>query len=120
MVQIYVSKLRRLLAPGQLHTRPPGYSLQLEPDALDLHRFERVVAEARASLDAGRAEQASDRFRAALALWRGPALAEFSSEPFARRRGGGSRSSASPRSKGGSRQISGSAVTVTSSASSRR
>jgi DNA-binding SARP family transcriptional activator len=29
MVQIYVSKLRKLLAPGTLHTRPPGYSLQL-------------------------------------------------------------------------------------------
>jgi DNA-binding SARP family transcriptional activator/pimeloyl-ACP methyl ester carboxylesterase len=83
MVQIYVSKLRKLLAPGTLHTRPPGYSLQLEPDELDLHRFERDVAEARAALDAGGAQQAADRLREALALWRGPALAEFASEPFA-------------------------------------
>jgi class 3 adenylate cyclase/DNA-binding SARP family transcriptional activator/tetratricopeptide (TPR) repeat protein len=83
MVQIYVSRLRRLLAPGTLHTRPPGYSLRVEPDELDFHRFERLVADARASLDDGRAEQASAGFRAALELWRGPALAEFSAEPFA-------------------------------------
>jgi DNA-binding SARP family transcriptional activator/pimeloyl-ACP methyl ester carboxylesterase len=87
MVQIYVSKLRKMLAPGQLHTRPPGYSLRLEPDELDLDRFERVVAQARVALDAGRAQQAADRLRDALALWRGPALAEFASEPFAQHEG---------------------------------
>ena len=37
----------------------------------------------RRALDAGRAEEASVDFRAALELWRGPALAEFASEPFA-------------------------------------
>jgi class 3 adenylate cyclase/DNA-binding SARP family transcriptional activator len=86
MVQIYVSKLRKAL-PGMLHTRPPGYALQLEPDALDLDRVERLAAEARSSLDAGRAEQASAGYRAALELWRGPALAEFTSEPFAQAEG---------------------------------
>src|SRR6266542_3569985 len=83
MVQIHVSKLRKVLAPGLLHTRPPGYSLQLAPDDVDLHRFERLVVKARTSLDVGRAEEASADFRAALELWRGPALAEFASEPFA-------------------------------------
>jgi predicted ATPase/class 3 adenylate cyclase/DNA-binding SARP family transcriptional activator len=83
MVQIYVSKLRKLLPPEMLHTRPPGYVLVVEPDELDLREFERLVAQARAALEAGLAEQASDSFRAALELWRGPALAEFSSEPFA-------------------------------------
>jgi class 3 adenylate cyclase/DNA-binding SARP family transcriptional activator len=87
MVQIYVSKLRKVLAAGMLHTRPPGYSLQLEPDELDLDRFERLVAEARANLDAGRPEQASAGYRAALELWRGPALAEFTAEPFAQAEG---------------------------------
>ena len=87
MVQIYVSKLRKMLAPGTLHTRPPGYSLQLEPDELDLHRFESAVAEARAALDVGRAQPAADRLREALALWRGPALVEFASEPFAQPEG---------------------------------
>jgi predicted ATPase/DNA-binding SARP family transcriptional activator len=83
MVQIYVSQLRKVLPPGTLHTRPPGYALVLEPDELDLHRFETIVAEARVALDGGRAEQASAGFRTALELWRGPALAEFASEPFA-------------------------------------
>ena len=87
MVQIYVSRLRKVLPPGMLHTRPPGYALALEREQLDLHRFERLVTEARASLDAGRAEQASAGFRAALGLWRGPALAEFASEPFAQPEG---------------------------------
>ena len=83
MVQIYVSHLRKVLPPGTLDTRPPGYSLQLEHDQLDLHRFERLVADARAALDAGRPEQAAAGFRSALELWRGPALTEFGAEPFA-------------------------------------
>ena len=83
MVQIYVSRLRKVVAPGTLHTRPPGYALQVDPDELDLRRFERLVAESRIALDAGRAEDASAGFRAALDLWRGPALAEFATEPFA-------------------------------------
>jgi class 3 adenylate cyclase len=83
MVQIYVSRLRKVLAEGALHTRPPGYALEVEPGELDLHLFEGLVAEGRSALDAGRAEEASRGFQAALALWRGPALAEFASEPFA-------------------------------------
>ncbi len=87
MVQIYVSKLRKALPAGVVHTRPPGYLLELGPDALDLDRFERLASEARASLHAGRAEHASRAYRAALGLWRGPALAEFTSEPFAQAEG---------------------------------
>ena len=87
MVQVYVSHLRKLLPPGTLKTRPPGYALELEPEQLDLNRFEAVVADARAALDAGRARQAAERFSEALSLWRGPALAEFASEPFAQAEG---------------------------------
>ena len=87
MVQIYVSKLRKALPAEMLHTRPPGYALQLEPDELDLQRFERLAAAARADLDSGRAEPATAGYRAALDLWRGPALAEFTSEPFAQAEG---------------------------------
>jgi class 3 adenylate cyclase/DNA-binding SARP family transcriptional activator/pimeloyl-ACP methyl ester carboxylesterase/tetratricopeptide (TPR) repeat protein len=83
MVQIYVSRLRKALPAGALHTRPPGYAIQVEPGELDLHRFEGLVAEARSALDAGEAEESSRGFRSALELWRGPALAEFASEPFA-------------------------------------
>src|SRR4051812_49609899 len=52
-VQVYVSRLRKLLPPKTLLTRPPGYLLQLDPDTLDLHRFERLLAEGRAALAEG-------------------------------------------------------------------
>jgi DNA-binding SARP family transcriptional activator len=83
MVQVHVSQLRKVLPPGTLRTRPPGYALCIEQEQLDLDRFEMLAAEARASLDTGRAEAAAKRFREALALWRGPAFAEFTMEPFA-------------------------------------
>jgi predicted ATPase/DNA-binding SARP family transcriptional activator len=78
-VQVYVSRLRKLLPEDTLVTRPPGYALEVEPDALDLQRFERLVAEARRADP----ERASLLLREALELWRGPALAEFAGEPFA-------------------------------------
>jgi DNA-binding SARP family transcriptional activator/pimeloyl-ACP methyl ester carboxylesterase len=82
MVQIHVSQLRKALPEPRLHTRAPGYSLEVEEGELDLSEFERLVGEGRGSLAEGDAENASRLLRDALALWRGPALAEFS-EPFA-------------------------------------
>ncbi len=82
MVQIYVSQLRKALPEPRLHTRSPGYVLELDGDELDLDRFERLVADGRAALAGGRPGDASDLIGRALALWRGPALTEFS-EPFA-------------------------------------
>ena len=79
-VQVYVSRLRKLLPDGMLVTRPPGYLLELEPEALDVQRFERLIAEARGSDPAG----AAGLLREALGLWRGPPLAEFADRPFAR------------------------------------
>jgi DNA-binding SARP family transcriptional activator len=79
-IQVYVSRLRKLLPEGTLATRPPGYVLAVEPDAVDLQRFERLVGAAR---DADPA-RSSELLREALALWRGPPLAEFAEEPFAR------------------------------------
>src|SRR6266498_2511026 len=83
MVQIHVSHLRKLLPAGVLVTQAPGYRVEVEPEALDLSRFARLRAEGRAALEAGDATAAAALLTAALALWRGPALAEFS-EPFAR------------------------------------
>ncbi|MDQ3875236.1 MAG: AfsR/SARP family transcriptional regulator, partial [Actinomycetota bacterium] len=86
-VQVYVSQLRKVLqppgSPEVLLTRPSGYQLQLEPDELDLHRFERLTAGARRALANGHAARASGMLREALALWRGPALADFALEPLA-------------------------------------
>jgi DNA-binding SARP family transcriptional activator/pimeloyl-ACP methyl ester carboxylesterase len=81
-VQVYVSRLRKVLPAGTLETRSPGYRLLVGDDALDLTRFERLAGEGRAALAAGDAEDAAAGLRDALALWRGPALVEFA-EPFA-------------------------------------
>jgi len=85
IVQIYVSRLRRALGSdgeGPLLTRPPGYVLQVPPGALDLERFERLVERARAAA-ANEPADAAAALREALALWRGPALADVAFEPFA-------------------------------------
>ncbi len=84
-----VSRLRRVLAPRNAEARPGalletiagGYRLAIEPDAVDAHRFKRLIDEARDAAAEIRASQLSS----ALALWRGPALADFAYEPFAQR-----------------------------------
>jgi len=68
--------------PAPLVTQPPGYLLRVAPEAIDATRFERMVAEAMA--EGARPEVAADRLAAALALWRGPAFAEFAGEEFCR------------------------------------
>src|SRR5512132_1177027 len=82
-LQGYVSRLRKLLPAETLLTRPPGYLLEIEPDDLDLRRFELLLAEGREALAQHDAEPAAQLLHEALALWRGPALAEFAYEPFA-------------------------------------
>jgi DNA-binding SARP family transcriptional activator len=78
-LQVYVSQLRRTLGRERVRTQPGGYRLVLEPDAVDLSRFERLVAEARAATPAA----AAPKLREAIGLWRGPALADVADEPFA-------------------------------------
>ena len=83
MVQIHVSQLRKALPEPRLHTRAPGYLLEIADDELDLARFDRAVAGGRQALleeDPGRARTL---LAEALGLWRGPALADIA-EPFAR------------------------------------
>ena len=87
-VQVYVSRLRKLLPDGSLVTRPPGYVLEVEPENVDLIRFERLVKEGRSALAAGDPVHAADAIREAIGLWRGPALTEFAAEPFAQIEGG--------------------------------
>ena len=83
-LQVYVSQLRKAIGADRVLTKPPGYSLRVEEGELDLDVFERLVREGRERLAAGDAEAASERLAEALDLWRGPALAEFRGEPFAR------------------------------------
>jgi DNA-binding SARP family transcriptional activator len=87
LVHVYVSRLRKALGDeGRpiLVTRPPGYQLVLERGQVDLDRFEDHVAAARSATEDERFAVASTRLREALALWRGPALADVASESFAR------------------------------------
>lgn len=84
-----VSKLRDVLEPGRreaglgsvLQTFASGYRLKIELEAVDAHRFKQLIDEAREASAEARAAKLSE----ALALWRGPALADFSYEPFAQR-----------------------------------
>ena len=82
-LRVNVSRLRKVLPPDVLTTRSPGYLVRVEPDALDLHRFERLVEEGRSLLARGLAAHGSEKLREALSLWRGPALADFAYESFA-------------------------------------
>ena len=91
-LQNYVSRVRAALEPGRgsrgagtvLLTRSPGYLLRTRQDEVDASRFEQLVAEGRVALREGDQAGAAKRLGEALALWRGPALAEFADEPFAR------------------------------------
>jgi predicted ATPase/DNA-binding SARP family transcriptional activator len=81
-LQTYVVRLRQALGPGGpvVATRPPGYVLELPADAVDAERFTALLGQARASGSPATGLALLDR---ALALWRGPAYAEFASS-FAR------------------------------------
>jgi DNA-binding SARP family transcriptional activator len=89
-LQTYVAHLRTALKPdrarreaGQvLVTRQPGYMLAIESDGIDAVRFERLAEQGRRELATAPAD-AARTLRAALALWRGEALTDFTFEPFA-------------------------------------
>jgi DNA-binding SARP family transcriptional activator len=82
-LQVYVSGLRKILGKERLRTRAPGYSLALGPDALDSERFATLLEDGRRALAAGEPDRASDILDLALALWHGPALADFTYASFA-------------------------------------
>jgi len=77
VVQGHISQLRRVLPPGTIETAGPGYVLHA--DGSDREEFERRLASAR-----GRQPREAERELAdALALWRGPALADVRYESWA-------------------------------------
>lgn len=83
IVQGYVSHLCKILGEDTLITRGAGYGLVVEPEQIDAERFMRLVAEGRDALAACDAPAARERLAAALAMWRGEPLADFSYERFA-------------------------------------
>ena len=91
-LQAYISNLRRALEPDRaprqparvLRSQPPGYLLAVDPTDCDVARFERLAADGHAAVGQDRPSAARELLGEALELWRGPALAEFAAESFAR------------------------------------
>ena len=95
-VQALVSRLRRTLEGdtgdgaietgenGVVLTHAHGYVLRVAPGELDLDRFQSLLEEGRRALAARRPDKAAETIGEALNLWRGPPLAEFAHESFAR------------------------------------
>ena len=87
-LQGYVSELRKALSaalgrPAPVETRRPGYLIAVDADQLDVLRFEALVDLARAAIRDGTPDVAP-LLRRALDVWRGPALADLTDDPWAR------------------------------------
>ncbi|MBY8869950.1 MULTISPECIES: AfsR/SARP family transcriptional regulator [Streptomyces] len=90
MVHNGVSALRRIIdrharpdGSVRLTTAPPGYRLTVADGHLDLWHFRRQVELGRAEIAEGQRESGTDKLRSALALWRGPALADLAENGIA-------------------------------------
>jgi DNA-binding SARP family transcriptional activator len=80
-LQFHVSRLRKLLGDSDLIvTQEPGYVIRVDPEQVDLFRFERLVAEAEGAEAAG----ASRLLAEALDLWRGEPLADLADDQSSR------------------------------------
>jgi DNA-binding SARP family transcriptional activator/tetratricopeptide (TPR) repeat protein len=85
-LQVAIGRLRRTLDPEGvqvLRTVPGGYVLEVRDGDLDAEVFRTRVEDGRRALEDGDPERARDVLRAALAMWRGPALAEVAYHEFA-------------------------------------
>src|SRR5262249_46724168 len=90
-LQSYISRLRRALEPARDAKQAPsvlvsdstGYLLALDPDHAAFRRFEQLADEGASHLDADDPATARAVLGEALALWRGPALAELADREFA-------------------------------------
>jgi predicted ATPase/DNA-binding SARP family transcriptional activator len=82
-VQALVSRLRGAAGKDIVSLGPTGYRLNVPPGEIDAWAFEQAVTAARARLAGGDHAAAAEAFRAALRMWRGPALADVADAPFA-------------------------------------
>ncbi|MER5419807.1 BTAD domain-containing putative transcriptional regulator [Streptosporangium roseum] len=90
-LQVYVSNLRRALEPDRPPRTPatllvsaaPGYRLRLEPEQVDAWVFPRLIDSAAGAIASGDGARALDLADRALALWQGPAYAEFADDEWA-------------------------------------
>jgi DNA-binding SARP family transcriptional activator len=89
-IHAYISRLRGVLQESCssdiaeiVKRQDPGYILRVPRDAIDANRFEEEVARASFHLNAGKPAEAAKGLRDALSIWRGTALADLDTEPFA-------------------------------------
>jgi len=89
-LQVYISKIRRLLTPAAeqlgrpvLVTQRPGYLMRLEPGQLDLLRFEALRTAGERAMATGDHAMAASALREAIGLWRGTPLAGLPLDPGA-------------------------------------
>ncbi|MEU6100862.1 BTAD domain-containing putative transcriptional regulator [Streptomyces flaveolus] len=76
-LQALVGRLRRALGADAVASADGGYRLTAVPDDIDLHRFDRLAGEGSRALADGDPDKAAELLDDALALWRGPALADL-------------------------------------------
>jgi len=80
ILQGAVSQLRKALGKDAIETRGSGYAVRVEPDQLDVHRFERLADAGSAALETARYDEAAASLAEALGLWRGEALGDLAGE----------------------------------------
>lgn len=80
-LQALVSRLRRSLPEAHVESHPAGYRLVIDPDWVDVTRFERLAATGRAALPNDQ-DRAVQTLHEALDLWRGPALVDVADQEF--------------------------------------
>ncbi|WP_455569664.1 AfsR/SARP family transcriptional regulator [Streptomyces rubrogriseus] len=76
-LQALVGRLRRALGADSVASADGGYRLAAAPDDVDLHRFDRLAGEGTRALADGDPAKAAVVLDDALALWRGPVLADL-------------------------------------------
>jgi predicted ATPase/DNA-binding SARP family transcriptional activator len=82
-LQTLVSRLRRSLGDSQsIQQTPAGYRLDIEPDDVDVHRFERAARDGAAALRAAEFERCLAELTTALSWWRGDAFAGLDERRF--------------------------------------
>lgn len=87
-LQLHVFRLRkRLTHDGDdaghdvIVTIGDGYALSIDPQAVDLHRFEDLITTGRRCLAEGRVEEGLEALRRALEIWRSEPLVDLAGTP---------------------------------------
>ncbi|WP_329120443.1 BTAD domain-containing putative transcriptional regulator [Streptomyces sp. NBC_01465] len=76
-LQALIARLRRTLGKDAITSTPGGYRLEADRTHVDLYDFEDRTRTATTQLQQNQPAEAAETLRTALALWRGPALADL-------------------------------------------